>query len=117
MNDRHGGNIYKYKNFTDFSANINPLGMPENVKKIIIDSAEMCEKYPDPLCTELVKKISKYEKISPEKIVCGNGADDLIFRIVSAINPSRAVICRPCFSEYEKALSDNNCETVSYTQL
>lgn len=114
MTESHGGNIYKYKDFLDFSANINPLGMPESVRKAIIDSAEMCVNYPDPFCRELVEKISESEKIPTEKIVCGNGADDLIYRIVSAFKPSRAVVCVPCFSEYGKALAENNCEIIEY---
>ena len=37
----HGGDIYSFnKNIIDFSANINPLGMPLSVKKAIIDILE-----------------------------------------------------------------------------
>lgn len=31
----HGGDIYSQKVDYDFSANINPLGMPESVKRIL----------------------------------------------------------------------------------
>lgn len=112
MTDRHGGNIYKYKNYLDFSANINPLGMPESVKNAVIESADFCDVYPDPLCTGLVGKISEYEKT--KHIVCGNGADDLIYRIISAVRPENAVICSPSFTEYRKALEENNCKITEY---
>lgn len=114
MTDKHGGNVYRYKNYLDFSANINPLGMPESVRNAVVESADLCEIYPDPFCTELVGKISDYEKISPSCIVCGNGADDLIYRIVSALRPEKAVLCVPCFSEYAKALKENNCRITEY---
>ena len=34
----HGGDVYKYDHCLDFSANCNPLGTPQSVKKAIIDS-------------------------------------------------------------------------------
>ena len=47
--------------------------------------------------------------MSAENIVCGNGADDLIYRIVHAIKPHSAVIAKPTFSEYAKALREVGC--------
>ena len=88
--------------------------MPDSVKKAVINSVGLWEKYPDPYCTELVGKISEREKISPENIVCGNGADDLIFRIVHALRPKKALIAVPCFSEYEKALSESRGTVTEY---
>ena len=32
----HGGDVYKYKDCLDFSANLNPLGTPERVKQAIM---------------------------------------------------------------------------------
>lgn len=114
MTDKHGGNVYKYRDYLDFSANINPLGTPESVRNAVIESAGLCDVYPDPYCTELVGKISDCEKIKPSRIVCGNGADDLIYRIVSALKPDNAVICSPSFTEYGKALRENNCRITEY---
>ena len=114
MIQKHGGDIYRYSNIIDFSANINPLGMPESAKKAVIDSAVLWECYPDPTCRELTEKISEYERAEKEKIVCGNGADDIIYRLVHALKPKRAVISEPSFSEYEKALSEVNCSIKRY---
>ncbi|MDE6671268.1 MAG: aminotransferase class I/II-fold pyridoxal phosphate-dependent enzyme [Ruminococcus sp.] len=114
MTDLHGGNIYKYRNFFDFSANINPIGMPESVRKAVIESADLWQKYPDPYCTELTEKISEKEKISAGQIVCGNGADDIICRIIAFLRPKNAVICVPCFSEYARLLSGNDCKIRTY---
>lgn len=105
----HGGNADSDVLY-DFSANINPLGLPENVKKILIENVDVFSQYPDPDCTNLIKKISECENIPHEKIVCGNGAADLIYRIVYSVMPKRALLLAPTFSEYEKALAEVGCE-------
>ena len=110
----HGGNIYRNKNVIDFSANINPLGMPESIKKAVIGSADMWERYPDPECTELIGGISRYEKTAADKTVCGNGAADIIYRIFRAFSPRSAVLYAPCFSEYEKAAGEIGCNVFRY---
>ena len=105
MNE-HGGNIFINDAEYDFSANLNPLGMPVSVKKAVLDNWDLWERYPDPDCTELRKNISEYEAVPAENIVCGNGAADLIYRLVQAIHPQKAVIPVPTFSEYKKALTE-----------
>ena len=110
---QHGGNTnIKY----DFSANINPLGMPENVKKILAENVEKFSFYPDPNCTDVIKAISDFENIPEKNILCGNGAADLIYRIVSAVSPCKALLFAPSFSEYEKALLDSRC-SIEYCYL
>lgn len=114
MNHEHGGNIYNYNHILDFSANINPLGMPQNVKNAVIKSAYLWERYPDPECRVLRKILSESENIPFANIVVGNGADDLIYRIVHSFKPKKAVICAPTFSEYEKALQEMECTVDKY---
>ncbi|MDE6764073.1 MAG: threonine-phosphate decarboxylase, partial [Oscillospiraceae bacterium] len=82
MNFEHGGNVYSNEILYDFSANINPLGMPINVKNALKKSVDKWDKYPDPYCGKLTEKIAEREKFPVENIVCGNGAADLIYRIV-----------------------------------
>ena len=85
----HGGNIYSGNIKYDFSANINPLGMPENVKKILMKSVDLYEYYPEPYSEKLVSAIAEHEKIPAENIVCGNGASDLLYKIISVIKPKK----------------------------
>lgn len=103
----HGGNIYKNKVKYDFSANINPLGMPENVKNVLTANIDMFEKYPDINCTELKGAISSKYNLTPDNIVCGNGAIDIIYKAIDVINPGNCLLAVPCFSEYEKALLES----------
>ena len=105
----HGGDIYSRHIEHDFSANINPLGLPDEVLLEISDSIWRCGNYPDPSCRELIRAISDSEWFPSGRIVCGNGAADLIYRIVSAFKPRRALVCAPTFSEYEKALTEYGC--------
>ena len=109
LNGHHGGNDLALCTELDFSANLNPLGMPENVRRAVIASASEWERYPDPMCRELRRKLADKLGVGFESIVCGNGADDLIYRAVSALKPVRALICAPSFGEYHKALCDNGC--------
>ena len=110
----HGGNIYQKSEMLDFSANINPLGMPQSVRRAIIESAAECTHYPDPDCTALILKLSEYEYFPGEQIVCGNGAADLIYRIAFAFKPRHALICAPTFSEYAFALQSTGCLISEY---
>lgn len=89
----------------DFSANINPLGMPPGVREAIIESLDSSLNYPDPFCRGLKAALS--EKLGqPENfILCGNGGADLIYRLVYATRPKRALVTAPAFAEYEEALN------------
>ena len=73
----HGGDIYSKDIKYDFSANINPLGMPERVKKVICENIRLFERYPDCKCTSLKRAIADKENVSEKNIVCGAG--DVLF--------------------------------------
>ena len=105
----HGGNTDPEQIRYDFSANINPLGMPTAVRQAVIQSADDCIRYPDPQCLALGKALAGEHGVSPQQIVCGNGAADLIYRLAAALRPKKALLSAPTFSEYEKALAENGC--------
>lgn len=118
----HGGNIEeltrKYnldkEKLIDFSANINPLGLNENVKKAIIEAIEEINIYPDITYYNLKKSISSYEKITLDYLTLGNGAAEVIFNLVRAINPKKALLLAPTFGEYEEALLSINSKVEYY---
>jgi len=112
IRNHHGGRVYDKLINLDFSVNINPLGMPKEVKQSIVDNVDSYDIYPDTECLQLRRKLSQVENVDFENIVCGNGADDIIFRISQTINPKRVLILSPTFSEYEKSL--NGCEIKYY---
>ncbi len=114
MNE-HGGDIYSYdKKMLDFSANINPLGLHKAVKQAAVAAIDRVEQYPDPENRKLRSAVSDKEGVPQDRIICGNGAAELIFNIVTAIKPRKVLIPAPTFSEYEKAADTVNAEKVFY---
>ncbi len=106
----HGGDIYEYPyQVLDFSANANPLGVPKAALAAAADSLKDCAHYPDPLCRGLKEAISVFEGVPAEWIACGNGAADVLFRLVLAERPQTALVLAPSFAEYEQALKTVGC--------
>ena len=108
--DFHGGNIYKVfreknlKEILDYSSNINPYGIPEGLKKRIIENLEILERYPDPDYVELREKLANLNNVNLSDIVLGNGATEIIFLFMKVINPKKILIVSPTFGEYERAV-------------
>ncbi len=114
MKNIHGGDIYQYNNILDFSANINPLGAPESVKKAIADAIGQIGHYPEMYSDSLRKAIGEKYHIDSRQIICGNGAADVIYRYVYAVRPKKILVTAPCFAEYEgawRSLWKSNIET------
>lgn len=105
----HGGDIYTYQIDYDFSANISPLGTPTSVRKALVNASADIASYPDPYCRKLRERLATFHGISPNHILCGNGAAELIFSFVTALKPHNALIVAPTFSEYEHALKAVDC--------
>lgn len=110
----HGGDVYRHQNVTDFSANCNPFGTPESVKQAVARAMEQVCHYPDVKCERLRDAISHYEGVPAEQIICGNGAADLIFALVLALKPKKALLPAPTFAEYEQALATVECGIQRY---
>ena len=115
MEFEHGGNWAGYEEICgeeilDFSANVSPFGLPENVREAASASLKNAYRYPDPECRNLRNAIADKYDLCNNHIFCGNGAADLIYRIAYAAKPRRAIVPAPDFSEYEKALQQVGCE-------
>ncbi|MGL5436735.1 MAG: threonine-phosphate decarboxylase CobD [Lachnospiraceae bacterium] len=116
LENQHGGDIYRNLIRYDFSININPFGMPEGVQEVLRNSVNTWNCYPDPDCQELVQALAAYHHIPEAAVCCGNGAADLIYRLVQLVRPSQALVLAPTFSEYEQALIQAGCH-VNYCTL
>ena len=111
----HGGNIYKLqrkgkKDILDYSSNINPLGVPESLKKAVSENFSVLTRYPDINYTELRESIGKYNNIESENIIAGNGATEVLFLYIKALKPKKVLIVAPTFAEYERAVKNAECE-------
>ncbi|HHV13676.1 MAG TPA: aminotransferase class I/II-fold pyridoxal phosphate-dependent enzyme [Clostridiales bacterium] len=106
---KHGGDIYQREALIDFSANINLLGIPEGVAEAACKGVRLSASYPDVECRELRKEIARSAKVPMEQVICGNGAADIIYSLVLALKPKKALLPVPSFYEYEKALRVVDC--------
>ena len=105
----HGGDVYRNKVHTDFSVNVNPLGIPEQVREALTDAVARVQTYPDERCEELREKLAKRYGIKAENVLCGNGASELINAICSWKRPKKALLLAPGFSGYARALRAQGC--------
>lgn len=110
----HGGDIYGRKDVVDFSANINPLGMPQVAREAIVEHMGDYEAYPDFECRDLRKAIARAEGTQPGCIVCTAGASDLFQRLCLVLKPRTALVTAPCFSGYEQALEQAGARIVRH---
>jgi len=107
----HGGNVYQASAETgipldriiDFSASINPLGVPETVVQVIREGIKYLPHYPEPFAEQLTMQLGRHLDIDPGMILCGNGSTELIYLVVRALAPRKVLIPAPTFSEYERA--------------
>lgn len=117
---RHGGDIYTASEITgkaiceiiDMSSSVNPLHLPEKIKRKALERFPLLHKYPDTEARAFIKTFSELYRIPPENIVCGNGSTELIYLIVKALKPNSVLILEPTFIEYEKACRVNEIDDV-----
>lgn len=118
----HGGNIVEIgqqwgitpESLLDFSANINPLGLPERVKSLIVSHLDILERYPDIEYRHLHHALASANDCDDEQVIAGNGATELIYGLVRALSPRRAMLLVPGFAEYRRALQQHGCQIIEY---
>ena len=104
----HGGYIKAIGNdgssIIDFSANINPLGYPAEVRKVIFEHFDEIKHYPDIDCSALRCGIARKIGHTEHEIMVGNGSTELFYLIPRTEKPARGVVFQPTFSEFAEAL-------------
>ena len=110
----HGGDIYRNRITSDFSVNLNPLGLPEEVETCLRESIKDWGRYPDPECKRLTERLAELHQTEASGVFCGNGAAELIYLLVQAKKPKKALIPAPAFFEYERALHSVGCQVEYY---
>ena len=103
----HGGDRYRNRVTADLSVNLNPLGVPECLKEGIKKGESEALFYPDPLqerAREAAAELyGRYTDISPQWIIPGNGASELITAVFHGLRPRSILIPAPCFTGYLRA--------------
>ena len=109
----HGSDIerikekYKIKNeeIINFAANVNPLGISPQLKAELSNHMDIITTYPDRNYTTLKKSIAGYVGTNTDNILVGNGTSELISLFIEIINPKKAMIIGPTYSEYERKVT------------
>ncbi|XTZ37292.1 threonine-phosphate decarboxylase CobD [Salmonella enterica] len=122
LRSTHGGNTREAaellgiapEQILDFSANINPAGMPESLKQALRDNLTLAERYPDADYLRLHQALAQHHQLPAEWIVAGNGETEAIFALVNALAPRKAMVITPGFAEYRRALVQAGCEIVDF---
>lgn len=109
----HGGNLTwasglancSPADILDFSASINPLGPPLSAIAAIQTHLETLKAYPDPDYRQLRSALSQFHHLSPDWILPGNGAAELL-TWASRDLAELDITClpTPAFGDYRRAL-------------
>ena len=110
----HGGDVYRNEVRLDYSVNLNLALTPAEVTEAMQAGISEIHQYPDPSQQKLRERIAELEGLSPENIVCGNGASELIMAAVHAVMSRKALIIAPCYAGYAVALRAADTEVEEY---
>ena len=109
----HGGEI-KRDLLIDFSVNTNPFAEALDFTREEIRKATSL--YPDRKSNDLLMAVAEKNSISPDHIIVGNGASQIISLLPFCLDITSALILEPTFSGYERALQAKGTR-VSYLFL
>ncbi len=121
----HGGDVWQAgeelgipaSEILDFSANINPRGLPLRAReRLVRDAADsrLLSLYPDPSARSLREALSGQIGVPADAIVIGPGAESLLAPILRSLRPQRTLVPIPAFSEYRRVCQQLQIEFVPY---
>lgn len=101
--------VMKPSSVIDFSVNTNPYGPPDWLEEMWPSFFKEVEDYPDPSGQKAATSIASRFSFSPENVLLGNGAAEIIHFIARHAAGQKVVIVTPAFSEYEEACCAYGC--------
>lgn len=90
--------------------------MPDGVQDAILDNISGYETYPDIRYTALREAVAGKERVQADRILCGNGASELIMAVVRAVRPDKCAVAAPSFRGMN-ALSVRMVQKLNITNL
>ncbi len=117
----HGGEVFRLaaeagiepEKIIDFSANINPFGLPPGVFMAMRKSLDNLANYPEIGAQSLSRSVAWRHNLNLENVVVGNGSSALIYLLARVLKPQKALIWEPTFTEYERALRQSNSQVIN----
>jgi L-threonine-O-3-phosphate decarboxylase len=121
----HGGNLRwaaqiaqcDPERILDFSASISPLGCPIAVLEALKSDQALnsISRYPEPSYAELRAAIAAHHQISPEYIIVGNGAAELLTWLCRDLASLESVFLGvPAFSDYQRGLKAFGANVITF---
>jgi threonine-phosphate decarboxylase len=121
----HGGDVWQVaeelgigaSELLDFSANINPRGLPPRAQDRLERDASnprLLSFYPDPSARRLREALSEQLAVTPDAIVVGPGAESLLAPILRYLQPTRALVPVPAFGEYRRVCEQETIEFLPF---
>ena len=107
----HGGNLrlasqrYAREDWIDYSANINPLGVPAVLAEALhaAISGGRLARYPDPDSVSLRAALALWAGVEPAGCLPANGASEALHLALSVLPRGEVALPVPCFGEYRMA--------------
>ncbi len=114
----HGGNKNELarrlncpaEDIIDMSSNLNPLGPPENIHRIIREKLSAIHSLPEPDAASMRDGFARYHDIDPTRVIAGSGTTFFIYTIPKALNAKKVVITGPTYSDYKDACAMHGIE-------
>ena len=108
----HGGEVWKHlgnpREILDFSSNVNPLGAPPKILRVLRKSLRLIRHLPDDDSAAVKEAAAEYlgRPVKPSNIIVGNGSTELIhlFALTFVKKGEKCLIPIPTFGEYEAAV-------------
>lgn len=118
----HGGDIWNLGGshglspgqVVDFSASLNPRGVPDSVRRLLAEESDLARTYPDAEYRALRRGLGAWLGLSPDQLAVGNGASELIREVLLALRPARILVPMPGFAEYGRAAAHLGIEVVHH---
>lgn len=120
----HGGDVERLQReygfslleVLDYSANINPLPLPQGMREYVAANLDALTRYPDREYFKLRSALSHFTGYDPEWIMVGNGATELIYLAARAFGPAKVLIPAPSFADFTRAFKTQG-STVDFFSL
>ncbi|MBI3615901.1 MAG: threonine-phosphate decarboxylase [Candidatus Omnitrophica bacterium] len=118
----HGGNVWRAaqgpflrpEQLLDFSADLNPLGPPPALPRLLEEGTRRVGWYPEPTYREFREAAGRLHGIDPAGVLPGNGTAELIHLISRWKAGGRVVVVVPTFTEYERAAAADRSQVVPW---
>jgi threonine-phosphate decarboxylase len=97
----------------DFSVNVSPLGVPDEIKAIWSDLWKEIESYPSVEGEGVVQYYQERFGLDPAQVLAGNGSTEFIYLAPRALALQKVVVINPSFHDYTRASLAVGAEMIS----